>query len=242
MFKINIDDVEEYENHLKTFGDRAFPFASKATLNRSAFEAQKLARRDVNVKMVTRNQFTERSIQVEQTRTLNVRNQAAIVGSTADYMADQEFGATKVKTGSEGVSIPTGYAAGQEGQQPRTRLPRRANALQNIKLQHRSKKGRTRKQRMLIAVRGAVESGRRFVFLDLDRKKGIFKVLGGRKKPNRGWPVGARLKMIHDLTEQSITIPRNPWLKPAVDRVEILMPGFYRDSLRFQIDRLGLFR
>ncbi len=242
MFEIDDIEIKEFEKDLKAFADRAFPFATKATLNKAAFTAQKLARRDVSVKMVERNKFTQQSIQVNQARTLNVRLQSATVGSTADYMKDQEFGAVERKGGSEGVSIPTGYSAGQEGQQTRTRVPRKANKLQNIRLKNKSKKGSNRKQRTLLAVRQAVDTGNRFIFLDLGKRKGIFKVLGGRKKSSRGWPKGARLKMVHDLTRQSVRIPRNPWLKPAVDRTQILMPGFYRDALIFQLKRQGLFQ
>lgn len=242
MFKIDTRDIKELESHLKAFADRAYPFATKNTLNRSGFEAQKIARKDVRIKMVTRNKFTEKSVLVVPTKTLKVSRQATRVGSTADYMEDQEFGATQHKTGSEGVAIPTSWSASQEGQQPRTRLPRRINKLQNIRLKHRRRKGSNKKQQLLITVREAMKSGNRFFFWQFGRRKGIFKVLGGRNNPNKGWPKGARLKMVYDMTEQSIVIPRNPWLKPAVDRVQVLMPGFYRDSLIFQLKRQGLFK
>lgn len=234
MFKINDRDIKEFEADLKTFAHRAYPFATKATINRAAFEAQKTARRIVDIKMVERNKFTKQSIQVDQARTLNVSRQEAIVGSIADYMEDQEFGTTKHKTGSEGVSITTSYAAGQEGQQPRTRLARKPNRLASIKLQRRSKKGKNRRQQNLIAIKGAAASGRKYIFLDLGRKKGIFKVVGGKRRPS--------LKMVHDMTEQSVTIPRNPWLKPSADRTQVLIPGFYKDALIFQSKRQGLFR
>ena len=234
MFKLNDRDIQEFEKDLKTFADRAYPFATKATLNRGAFETQKIARKDIRVKMVTRNKFTEQSVQVEQARTLNVNRQAATVGSIADYMEKQEFGGMERRGGSEGVAIATGYSAGQEGQQPRTRVPRKGNKLQNIRLQNRRTKGKTRQQRNLIAIQQAATTSNKFVFLDLGRRKGIFKVTGGKRNP--------RIKMVHDLTRQTIRIPRNPWLKPAVDRVQVLMPGFYKDALIFQLKRNNLFQ
>ena len=232
--KIDDKDIKKFERDLKAFAHRAYPFATKATVNTAAFTAQKLARRDVTIKMIERNKFTGQSIQVEQSRTLDVRRQEATIGSTAPYMEDQEFGATKIKRGAEGVAIPTTYSSGEAmGATIRERVPRRANTLAAIKLQRKGKRGGTRKQQNLIAIREATNSTRKFIFLDLGKKKGIFKVIGGRRKP--------KIRMIHDLTEQVITIPRNPWLKPVVDTVELQIPGIYKKALRFQIKRAGLF-
>lgn len=241
---IEIDDrqIKEFEKDLKTFAHRAYPFATKSTLNSAAFSAQKTARRDVKTKMVTRNRFTEQSIQVDQARTLNVRRQAATVGSIADYMEEQEFGGTNVKTGREGVAIPTGYSAGQDKQQPRTRLPRKPNKLTNIKLkQNRQRRPKNRRQAIVFAIQDAINTGNRYIFLDLQRRKGIFKVIGGRKGMKRGTS-GAKLKMVYDLTQATTPIPRNPWLHPAIKHTEKLMPGMYFKALKFQLQRHNLFR
>ena len=242
MLKIDITDIDEYEDHLKTFADRAFPFASKNTINSAAFKARELWQRDINVKMVTRNKFTERSIQVEQSRTLIVDRQSATVGSIAPYMDEQEFGGTKNKTGKEGVAIPTSYSAGQDGQQPRTKLPRKPNKLSNIKLRKRGRTPRNRKHAIVIKMQDAVKSGKRLIFLDLGKKKGIFRVIGGSRNVKRGIPRGAKLRMVYDMSEQSVTIPRNPTLAPAVARTQILMPDMYIKALRFQLQRQGLFK
>jgi len=238
MFKIDIKDVEEYENHLKAFAHKAFPFASKNTLNSAAFKARELWQRDINVKMITRNKFTERSILVDQSRTLTVSRQSATVGSTAPYMDEQEFGGTKVKTGSEGVPIATSFSAGQGEQTPRTKVVRKPNRLGSIQLRKGGRKGKNKKQNNGFKIWDAIANGKRFVFLDLGRKKGIFKVIGGSRRNVHA----ARLMMVADMTEQSINIPRNPTLKPVIDRTQILMPDIHTKSLRFQLKRLGLFK
>ena len=92
VFKIDDKDIRRLEGDLKAFAERALPFATKNTLNQAAFMAQREAREGVRKTMTMRNQFTERSIQVDQARTLNIRQQAAIVGFIADYMEVQEFG------------------------------------------------------------------------------------------------------------------------------------------------------
>lgn len=235
MFKLDTSELANLESDLKRFAGRAYPFATKQTLNKSAFEARKAIQGEISDKMIERNKFTGRSIQVEQTRTLNVNRQAAVVGSTADYMADQEFGGVKYKGGKEGTPIPTAYGAGQAmNSKPRTRLPRRANTLQNIQLQKRRGKGITRRQRNLIAIKQAAATGFKFVFLDLGRKKGIFRVIGGKRRP--------KLRMVYDLTEQSVVIPKTPTFAPAVKRTEAKMPGIYRDALLFQLKRHKLFK
>lgn len=235
MFGVDNRDIRELERDLKTFANRAYPYATRQTLNDTAFQAQRIAREDVRNDMVLRNRFTVQSIQVDQARTLAVSRQAATVGSIADYMEDQEFGATKAKKGSEGVAIATSYSAGQgQDAQPRTRLPRKPNKLANIQLQNKRRRGSSRKQRNLIAIKDAAASGNKFVFLDLGRRKGIFRVTGGKRNP--------KIRMVHDLSNQSVVIPKNPWLKPAFDESLRMLPAFYADALRFQLRRNGLFR
>lgn len=230
MFGVDNRDIRELERDLKTFANRAYPYATRQTLNDTAFQAQRIAREDVRNDMVLRNRFTVQSIQVDQARTLAVSRQAATVGSIADYMEDQEFGATKAKP-----AIATSYSAGQgQDAQPRTRLPRKPNKLANIQLQNKRRRGSSRKQRNLIAIKDAAASGNKFVFLDLGRRKGIFRVTGGKRNP--------KIRMVHDLSNQSVVIPKNPWLKPAFDESLRMLPAFYADALRFQLRRNGLFR
>lgn len=233
MFTISSQGVAQLESDLGRLTKVALPFAVRKTLNDAAFQAQRIARADVSKDLVLRNRFTIQSIRVNQARGLYIPRQEAVVGSIADYMEDQEFGVTKAKQGKEGVPIATSYSAGQgQNSRPRTRLPRRANRLPNITLQRRRKRGSTRKQQNLIAIRQAVDSGRKFVFLDLGRTKGIFRVAGGKRRP--------KIKMVYDLSRSSVAIPRRPWLRPAFDESALMIPAFYADALRDQARRNGI--
>ena len=235
MFEIDTREIKRMESDLETFARKALPFATRNTLNQAAFMAQREAKEGIRAKMVLRNRFTEQSIRVEQAKSLQIASQEAVTGSIADYMEDQEFGGVKSKRGKHGVAIATSYAAGQgEGVRPRTRLPRKPNKLGNIRLQRRRTGTGSRKQRNLIAIRQAVKTSAKHVFLDLGRRKGIFRVVGGKRRP--------KIKMVQDLTSQSVVIPRTPWLAPAVDKTEPAIPGFYAASLRFQLKRLRIFR
>lgn len=226
MFGVNTREVKQLERDLKRLASDAMPFAARKTVNDAAFQAQRIARVDVARNMINRNRYTVQSIQVERAR----HKPVAIVGSVADYMEAQEFGATK-----SNPTIATSYSAGQgEDAQPRTRLPRKQNAMANIRLQRRRKPGTSKRQRNYLAIQQAASSGRKYVYLDLGRSKGIFRVTGGKRRP--------KIKMVHDMSRQSVTIPRNPWLKPAFDEAARMLPAFYADALRFQLRRRGLLR
>lgn len=246
MFSLDVSNIKMLESDLKTFASRAYPFATKQTVNRAAFSTQKLAKRRIGKQFITRNQFTARSVQVDQARTLAVSRQAAVVGSIADYMADQELGGTKRMGGKHGVPIATSYAAGQGmDSQPRTRLPRKPNRMQNISLRRgRTKRPKNSRQALLFKVQDAVKSGRRQIFHDGrgNKKQGIFKVVGGSKSFKRGWPRNAKLRMLWDMSEQSVRVPKDPWLAPTVRRVEKRIPFFYREALTFQANRIRLFK
>jgi hypothetical protein len=233
MIKIDTKEIKQYERDLKTFADRAYPYATRHTVNTGAFKARELAQGNVRSDMVLRNRFTVGSIRVDKARTLAVSRQAATVGSIADYMETQEFGGIEQSSSGKGVAITTSYSAGQRGQRPRTRLPRRGNRMIDIHLQKRRKKGTSKAQQNFIAIREAATSGTKFLYLDLGRRRGIFKVVGGKRKP--------KINMVYDLTRSSVVIPKNPWLSPAVRDTEKFIPGIYKDALVFQLQRNKLF-
>lgn len=230
MIKINLKQVKEMEARLGEMKSIAVPFAVRSTMNAAAFQAQTVARRGIKRNMILRNKFSVRSIQVEATKDL--KRPEAVIGSVAKYMSDQEFGTTKSKKGKVGVPLTTSYASGEgQGTQPRKKLARKPNQLRNIMLRKSSRRrGKTRKQRNLIAVREAAGSTNKLVYLRTGRTKAIFRVLGGKRRP--------RLKMLYNLKHQSVRIPRNPWLRPAVLKVGKRLPQIHFLSLQFQFRKL----
>lgn len=233
MFSIDDREIKRLERNLKTFKARALPFATKATINEAAFTARRIAQVGIRRKLITRNKFTEQSVRVVQSKGLNINRQAAIVGSMTPYMEIQEFGGTKRKKGKKGVPIATSYGSGEgEGARPRTRLPRKPNKLQNIKLARSSNKGKGRRQKNLIAVRVAAKSGQKYVYLDLGRREGLFKVIGGKRNP--------RVKMVWSLENETVVIKKRPWLFPATQKAAAFIPRNYRRALQFQLKRHGL--
>jgi len=245
MFEADTRRLRDLERGLKRLSDKALPFATRNFVNDAAFAISKKAKSVVKDKMVTRNTWTVRSIGAMPTRERSIGRMEARAGSREEYMLDQEFGTVKRKGGSEGVRIATSWSAGQEGSRPRTRLPRKVNRIANILLRKRRGFGRSQKQKNLAVVHAAVQSKKRFVYMDLGRKKGIFKVIGGRKRVKRNEDhrvKGARIKMVHDLTEPFVVIPANPWLRPSLDAVTPKFPRMYASRLNEQIRRVREFR
>lgn len=233
MLKIDDSDVVKFELDLLRLRKKAIPFATKAAINGFAFRARTLAQGEIGEKFIERNRWSRQSIRVETTKTLKISQQQSIVGSIAPYMATQEFGGTEAKEGRHGVAIPTAFAAGQaENTNPRTRLPKKPHKMAAIQLTRTRGRG-SAKQRRAMIVRGAAKSGRKFVYMNLGQRKGIFKVTGSARRP--------RIKMVWDLTRPVVNIPAKPWLSPAVAATIRVAPSIYIDALRFQIKRHKIF-
>lgn len=225
MFGINIKDFEVLTNQIERFNDTGVGIATRSTINGMAFAARSEWMQNIEDEFIQRNKFTKNSIRVVRSKSKIVGRQFARVGSIAPYMDDQEFGGTKQSTGKHGVPIATGYSAGQEGQQPRTRLPRAPNKRGRIKL--RQKRSQSNPGR----VREAAANGDKYVYMKYDggRRKGIFRILGGKKKP--------RVKLVWDLSRQSVIIPKTPTLGPAVAVAERAGPGLFIKAAEFQLER-----
>ncbi len=235
MFSVDDRAVKRLESDLKEFAAKALPFATRNTINGGAFLTRKIALVVIGSKMTERNRFTTKSVQVRPERQeLNIRRQEARVGSIAPYMETQEFGGIKKKTGKHGVAIPTSEASGEgSGVFPRKKIVRKPNKLANMKFTNRRNQG-SRKQRNRVAIMEAISTKRRFIFLDLGRRSGIYRVLGGKRNP--------RIKKMWDLSKRTVIIPKRPWLAPATKKAEKSMQTIYRKSIEFQLKRKGLFR
>lgn len=220
-------NIREFERKLRKLNKRGIPFAELETINRAAFETQKDVRQNLGDDMTLRNSWTVRSVLVNRA-TLSTMESS--VGSVQPYMETQEKGGTETSTGKHGVTIPTSVASGEgRNAKPRRKAVRRPNRVSNIQLA-KTARSSNRKQRNAIAISTAVRTGKRYVFLELQQRKGIFRIYGGKRKP--------RIEMIQDLTRRSITTPRNPWLLPRATAQAQRLPAYYADALQRQLDRL----
>lgn len=240
---LDIDDysVKKYEKDLKTFARKAFPHAVRFTLNKAAFETRTEGQANIRRNMTTRNRFTEQSVRVNQAKGMNVDNLRATVGSVAEYMERQEFGGVARGKGKYGAVIPTSYAAGQQGQIPRTKLPRKANSIQQIQLRKRVRAARSARQFAFLTGLIAAREGDKFVFIPggSNASSGIYRVWGRDKK--RGQFRGIKLKMLYSMRQTPTRTPREPWLSDATKKKRKQMQAYYRDALLYQLQRQGVF-
>ena len=232
MMTMNSKSLIGLEKSLGRF-KLALPIAEQQTMNRAAIGTMQQAKVIVKKRMTIRNRWTLGSIRAERQKGLFSSAEPARAGSMMEYMADQEFGGTAGKNGKEGRRMTTPYGSGEGLQaRPRKRMARGKNKIRKIRLQNTKQRGKSKKQRAFIAIRQAAKSGRKFVFLDMPwtkGKKGIYKVIGGKKKP--------RIKMVHSLKKQRVVIPRRPWLMPAVEKIIPLIPRMYNSELKKQAQR-----
>lgn len=223
MFNIQSRELRQLERQLQTLASRSMPYVTQKTLNDAAFDAMNVAKANIAGDMINRNTWTQRSVRVNKADRGPISRQRAVVGSTEDYMETQEFGGKK-KTSN----VPTPYSAGQSPTaRTRTRVPRKANRMSNLQLAHQ-RRGVSRKQRNFLAVR----SGEKFVYLELERRRGIFRITGGKR--NR------KVNMVQQLGHKGARVKPNPWLEPAFNDARGRIPTYYAAALRYQMRRQGL--
>lgn len=244
MIRADMTDVRALRRDLEAFSRKAWPYANRSALNGMAFAGRREYRDQMQQRLTLRNRWTINSVQVQTARGTDPRRQMAVTGSVAPYMADTEFGTTHRPQGRTGVPLATSRAAGQPRGVPRTRVPSRRNRLSNIKLGGKAVTPKTPAQRLVLLARQAVETGRRQIYHDGRHgpRRGIYQVRGGSLQRPRGWPRGAKLDMLWDLSRDSVRQPATPLLGPAAQSVERRGPDLYVEAIRYQIERQRLFR
>lgn len=197
--KADFTQMRKYERALGKFADKGLAFAAAETINKIAQRHQERAVESVERRFTVRTPYTLRSIRRTRAGT---RDQSSEVGSMAPYLADQEFGAM-----GGPVNIPTTTASGEA---PRARIRRkpvrRANRMNAINIKSKRPNTGNRQADNVAAVKEAAATKSRYVYQDRGRRKGIYKVTGGKRKP--------RIRLIQDLTRRVRIVKPVPWLAP----------------------------
>jgi hypothetical protein len=247
VFEINVNDKEMMglAVDVAKLSKFALPYAVAGALDGMAASARARSVAGMKTEFTLRNTYTVRSVTYRKSIERKViGSMESEVGSPLDYLAKQEGGFTRSKGGKYGVTIPTAMTAGQTKR--RTRPQRMSNKMKNIQLRHTETGKRIRpKQSLLVATRMAVNTGSRYFFSPKigNYRAGIYRVVGGTKGPrNRGWPKGASLELMHDLSKATITTPPHAWLGPATMKANEMRDELFKDALRKQIKMRGLFK
>lgn len=236
MISADLSQLKALERDLGKLSAKAQPYANVNTLNQLAFTARREGQSIIREDFVNRNAWTARSVQVQKA---TIGRTYSLVGSTAPYMATQEFGGTEDARGKHGVPVATKETSG-EGQGPgvRKKLPKRMNKMTALVLANRGQRRQQgamgRKQRNAIAVTTALRARGGVVFLELNHRKGLFRVKGTRQR--------ADIRMLYDQSHKVIKIKKTQWLHTAVARASAQWPAIYETQLKKQIELQKLFR
>lgn len=229
---VDTSDFKRYERELKRY-EVAHGHGVRNALNGCAFEAQKAWRSEVKRTFTLRAPFTERSIQVDKAKGLDIGSMQSKVGSIAPYLEDQEEGATIHGKGKH-KAVPAAVAGGAAGPGIRPRVVLGRFRMGGIKVRD-PKVGRYgRKQRNAIALDVAARTGNRFALL-LKPKGGraIFEVrkLGRRKFKTR---------LIWNVDRSSVTVKPEPTMHRAIARSMGAFERITKAALQDQLRRAGL--
>lgn len=235
LVRFDTSDLIRLRNALYNHARRGVPYAARNALNRSAFEARREWIEKAEETFTLRNRWTKGSMRVDRARGRDMSRMEAVVGSLADYMATQEEGGTVRRQGRTGHPIPTTVASGEGmGTGTRKRVVRRPNRLPRIALGQRGRSGQGARQRNAIAISTALKDRRRFVFLELGRRKGIFRLAGGRRR--------TRIEMVWDMSRTQVRVPASKTLERSLAAVAPRLPALHREAFIEQLRRNGVIR
>lgn len=245
---VDTSQADKFASILSSYSKKNYAFATRATINEMGFQLQKLSRSGLHERMILRNKWTESSIRRDKARTLKIADQKTEVGSILNYMERQEKGGIAVSQKKHGIPIPTKFSSAEEGQEKRKRIPIASNRLKAIQLRHSSElsKFKTRKQKNIVAVKLAIQHNNRFVYLETEKRKGIYRITRGRSRvKNERQRLqnifdNSKIKLVHDLTHNVIIDPKNAWLFPHIKRVKKVAPDIYFKEVVRQMHIAGL--
>lgn len=220
------------QRELETIAKRSVPFAARETVNNLAFEGRAAWQDEMRQTLTLRNRFTASRALVDRARGLRMSSMEARLGHTEEYMRLLEEGKPE-KAAKRFRAIPTEVAAGQArgslsaGRKKAVRPSAIISRLGSLTVKGAG--ARSRKANNARAVQGAIRSGRRLALLDLGKGKGIYRIMGGKRRP--------KLSKLYDLTRRRTPKPRTPTLERALKRALAKGPAIAFAALEKQLTR-----
>lgn len=229
---VHLDGLDAMQRELERIARRAVPFAARETVNGLAFAGRAAWQDEMRQTLTLRNRYTERSIRVEAARTLRMDQMEARLGHPEPYVRLLEFGGRE-KASRRFRAVPTEIAArqtfGSLGGGRKAAVAPRAVITKLGDLRVPGAASRGRKANNARSIRAALKSGKRLAVLDLGKGKGIYRVVGGKRKP--------RIQKLYDVSRRSTPVPRRPTLGPALERALRVGPTIAFAALTKQLSR-----
>lgn len=227
--------VDRMQSDLETMARRALPAAARETLNNLAFEGRRIWQDEMRGSLTLRNKFTERRALVERVSAGNrIDHMEATLGHTEDYVRKLEFGESE-KAAKQFRPIPTEVAAGQAfgtlagGRKKAVRAKNIITTLGSLKFK---RSGRGRKADNARAVRHAIKTGKKLALLDFERRQGIYRIGGSKRKPT--------IRKLYDLSRRVTPMPKVPTLARTLEKTLRAAPSIAHDALLKQLRRANV--
>lgn len=248
------NELKTLQKALKHLGHgKGAGYVAKNALNHGVFTARTKWHGEMQERLILRNNFTKKAVSVVRATGTDITKLRAVIGSRAEFMDEVEDGQIEHKKGRHGVAVPTGYAAGQEGANPTTKLVRaryRIGATDTANIQKEVARFRKPNQRNAVTIALARRRNVQFGVLETQHGHGLFKINKGRtakKKPrkkrrtrSKARPVSAQFsssgkpKLVWSYYNPTVRMRPHPTLEPTVQTMRRLMPNIFTAYLKKQ--------
>lgn len=248
-------ELQALQKALKHLGHgKGAGYVAKNALNHGVFTARTKWHGEMQDRLILRNEFTKKAVSVVRATGTDITRLRAVIGSRAPFMDDVEDGQSESKKGKHGVPVPTGYAAGQEGANPTTKLVRarfRIGATNTAKLQNTVARFRTSRQRNAVTIAIARRKDIQFGVLETKHGHGLFKINKGRAAKKRArkrkrrsrakssaspvqFSSSGSPKLVWSYYNPTVRMRPHPTLEPTVHTMRRLMPNIFTAYLKKQ--------
>ena len=227
-FRVDLHDFKRLTRDLEKVSKVAVPYGVRNGLNALAFEGRRIWQEVLGETFILRNDWTTRRLHVDKATGTTITGMRSVLASPDAYIERREESTT------EDHSVPTGVATGEgRSADPRRRLVRKPNRVSVITLGTRPRTGSNPRQRNAIAVRMAIAAGNPFVFLSLGKRRGIFRVTGGRRT--------AKVDLVWDTRSKTHHVKAMPTLGPSITRLKVRAPAIMEHAFVDQLRRAKVF-
>lgn len=230
---VTLKGLDEMQRELEKLAARGVGAAARETVNGLAFAGRAAWQEQMAAHLTLRNAFTQRRALVVQARH-NRTPIAARLGHTEPYMERLERGGRE-RAAKRYRPIPTEIAAGQArgslrgGRKRAVRPASIINRLGKLDVPRRRAGAKSRKSTNATAIKRAIRTGRGLALLDFGKRKGIYRVKGGKR--------GVLVSKLYDLTRKATPVPRIPTLEPALAIALAKGPDLAHAALSKQLAR-----
>lgn len=231
---INNKRTKALEKQILELSSRGIPIAVQQTLTATAKHGWRYGRENTEREFTNRNAWTKRSQNWNRAEGLDVDKMVASFGSSADYLAKQEEGFSRMGNNGNGVWVPTAETADQQG--ARTKPVKFRYRKGKMRLRKKRKLASTPKQQRYFNMINSVK-GNGLFWGTMNNTRGMWKLEGSINEKGRLIMTGARL--LYSANKHTVRTPATEWHFPAAEKaIRVNEAEEYNKALKRQVTRL----